>query len=100
MKKSNQKGFAFLELLLVLVVVAGVAIIGLRVVGNHKDTQASTTSATGTSSIPKETTTAATVPTITSTSDLDKASTALDQNDNSADDNHDAGALNSQAEDF
>ena len=100
MRKCDQKGFAFVELLIFLAIVAVVAIVGIRVVGNHKATQASTTASTGTSSIPKETTTTATVPTITNTSDLDKASTALDQNDNSADDNHDAGTLNDQAEDF
>lgn len=98
MKKSNQRGFALFELLLVIAIVAAVALVGVRVIGNHKNTQASSVKSGDVSSQSKESTTAATVPEVTDKADLDKAATSLDQNDNSAEDNNDSGQLNSQAD--
>ena len=70
-KSSNQTGFTVLELLIVLVILSVIGLVGLKVV-NSNATLSSTTSgvATQTTKIPTK---------ITSTADLQQASTALDQ---------------------
>jgi prepilin-type N-terminal cleavage/methylation domain-containing protein len=90
MKKLAQAGFAAMELLLVIVVVAILGLIGYKVY-SHSGFRASQSDASSTGSTQKETSGLSTVPEVNNKSDLDKASSALDQNDttgaNSSDDN-------------
>jgi len=95
--KKSQKGFAALEVLLVVVAVVIVALIGYRVVSNH-NTKASNQASTSVSDQSKVGTDVTTVPEINNKSDLDKAAAALNQSDNSTDDNHDSNTLNSSAD--
>lgn len=99
MNKFNQKGFAFFELILVMVIVAAVAMVGVRVMG-HKGTNASNETSSSLTEKSKITSKAISIPEIVNKADLDKADTALDQNDNSADDNHDSGTLDAHEEEL
>lgn len=94
--KKSQKGFAALEILLLVAVVAIVALIGYRVVSNH-NTKASNQASNGVSDQSKASTDVTTVPQINSKSDLDKAEATLNQSDNSAEDSSDSNALNGSA---
>lgn len=95
--KKSQKGFAIVEILLVVAVLVAVGLIGYRVVSNH-NTKASNESSTSVSDQSKTSASNVTVPQINTKSDLDKASAALNQSDSSSDDEHDDGALNASAD--
>jgi len=84
MKKNNQKGFAFLELILVIVVLGLLIFAGLKVYGSHKNSIANQTAASTTTTASKVSGTATPVPAVTDKSDLDKAQSALNTADTSS----------------
>jgi prepilin-type N-terminal cleavage/methylation domain-containing protein len=78
---NNSKGFALLELIAVAVIVGLIALAGVKVYGSHKNSvanEADNTAATDQAQIESS---QSTVPQIKSSTDLDKASQTLDQND-------------------
>lgn len=93
MKLPNQKGFSIIELLLIIVVVAGLAYAGFKVYDARqtKNSAASEQSSTATD--------VSTAPTIKESTDLDAASKLLDQND-PATSNQDAAQLDSELANF
>jgi prepilin-type N-terminal cleavage/methylation domain-containing protein len=97
--KSNS-GFALLELIAVVVIVGLIALAGLKVYGAHKNSVASESAATNTSSQESLKSAAATVPQVKSSADLDKASKVLDQNDPDSTNANDSAQLDNDANDL
>ncbi len=101
MKKQSQAGFAIIELVGVVVVIAAIVAAGYFAWHNHNQKSPNTTSPnTPTSSnyqSPPTTTPAA--PQVNSTSDLNSAMQALNQTNVTAG-NTDSGQLSTQASDF
>ncbi len=99
MKKYNQKGFAFVELLLVAAVIAVLALVTMKV--RHNTTKAAESSkGVSTISAHKESSAVTTIPTILDKSDLDKALASLDQNDTSDASHGDDSLLAAQGNDY
>ena len=94
-KKPN--GFAFIEALVIITVVALIAVVGFKVYENRStDTSQANASQTSTKTTASQTplsTGVSTVPEINSSSDLDKASQTLDQNDPTTANNADTAQL-------
>lgn len=96
--RKRQSGFAFLELLLVVVIIGAVVVIGMWVY--QKGLPGAKTASDTTSSSNTQSPIAHNVsspPTVSSTSDLDKALATLNQNDPAASNNSDQNQLDSQA---
>jgi prepilin-type N-terminal cleavage/methylation domain-containing protein len=98
--KTNQSGFSAVELVIVLAVVGVLGFVGFSVYNRQqtKTTDTGTTQANNGQSAKAND--VASAPNISSTSDLDKAATMLDQTDPSGSNNSDAGQLDSQTANF
>lgn len=94
-----QNGFALLELLLVLVVLAGIAFAGFWVYQKQadKDNKPAAAASTPSSNQQPKANNVSTAPEVKSTSDLDKAAQTLDQNDPAAANSADSGSLDTQS---
>jgi prepilin-type N-terminal cleavage/methylation domain-containing protein len=90
--RTSQAGFSVVELIIVLVVVGLLGFTSYSVNKQHSDKTAKKNTAASQSS------TTSSVPTINSTSDLDKAEAALDQTD--IDSSNDSSQLDSQLQAF
>jgi Tfp pilus assembly major pilin PilA len=96
-KPLKQSGFAFLELVLVIVIIGAIVVIGLWVYQKRQpgtETTAGTTPSSSTQSPVAKNVSSA--PQISSTDDLDKALTTLNQNDPAAANSGDQSQLDSQ----
>ncbi len=92
-QRTNQSGFSIVEILIVVVVVALIGFIGYRFYTSQADTMTGTsTSQSATADDVPE------APDVTSTSDLDKASTMIDETDTSS--SNDTAELDSELEAF
>jgi Tfp pilus assembly major pilin PilA len=92
----KQAGFAFLELVLVIVIIGAIVVIGLWVYQKRQsgtETTAGTAPSSSQSPVAKNVSSA---PQISSTDDLDKALTTLNQNDPAAANSGDQSQLDSQ----
>jgi prepilin-type N-terminal cleavage/methylation domain-containing protein len=98
MSRLKQKGFAALELLLVVAVIATICLLGYKVY-SRSGSKASETNSSGTSSAQNESSNLGTVPEVKDKSDLDKAAAALDQNDTTGANSSDDNVLKAQATD-
>lgn len=97
MRKSlKQSGFAFVELLLVIVIIGAIVVIGLWVYNRHQPSNETATDTNSSSSQSPVAHNVSTAPQVSSTGDLDKALTTLDQNDPAAANSGDQSQLNSQ----
>ena len=99
--RANQAGFSPVELIIVLVVVAALGFVGYSVYNRQQDQSASNS---GTSQQaadePATANDVKSAPTISSTGDLDKANTVLDQTDPGGSNNTDASQLDSELATF
>ena len=91
---KNSYGFAVVEAVLIVVILAIVAIAGYKVYTTKQSTDKvnSDTAAVSQQTNPVS----ATIPAVNKTSDLDRASQALDQYDSSTQDNSDSSLLDQQ----
>jgi predicted negative regulator of RcsB-dependent stress response len=99
MKRFKQTGFAGLELLLVVVVIVVVGLVGYKVY-NRTGSKASQSGSSSVSDSQKASTSLGTVPEVNSKSDLDKAESALDQNDTTGANSSDDSQLSHQTNDY
>jgi Tfp pilus assembly protein PilE len=99
---TNQSGFSVVELAIILVVVGVLAFVGYNIYSrqnSNKTADSSTTSKTA-GPEPAKANDVTSAPNIKSTSDLDKASAALDQTDPGGSNNSDANQLDTQLANF
>ena len=99
MKKPSQAGFAVVELVIVLVIVAAIAGVGYYVWHSHQATPNTTATTTGSSSYQSPTTTVPPAPQVNTASDLKSAMTALNQTSVSSS-NTDSSQLSTQTSGF
>jgi predicted negative regulator of RcsB-dependent stress response len=92
--RKQQSGFAVVELVLVVVILAAIGFVGWWVYQKH-NTADTTSAVSAQSPVAKNVSTA---PTINSTSDLDAALNALNRNDPSTANGSDANQLDSQSD--
>lgn len=90
--RNTQSGFSVVEIVIIVTVIAVLGFVGYSVYNRQQTKTADTTSQTAGD--------VKSAPEINSTSDLDKASTTLDQTDPSGSNNTDAGELDSQLSAF
>ena len=98
MKRQSQSGFAVVELVVVVVILAAIAIVGYYVWHGHK-TQPTSTATTNGSSYQSPTTTVPVAPQVNNASDLNSAITALNQTSISSG-NVDSSQLSAEASGF
>jgi Tfp pilus assembly major pilin PilA len=98
MKAYRQKGFAAIELVLIVVVVAVIAVIGTKLYSNRTKQVSSSTANPATSQASEINTGVVPAPNIVNASDLDKAQQVLNQNDPSTANNDDSASLNQNAD--
>ena len=91
MKRLNQHGFAGFEVAVIVIVLAIVAVAGVKVWNARSDTTSTSTAQTT-----KSAANVSSAPAINTTSDLTKASATLDQNDPGSANSSDSAQLNSQ----
>jgi prepilin-type N-terminal cleavage/methylation domain-containing protein len=98
--RTHQRGFSAVELVLAVAVLAVLGLVGYTVHNRqHKTTTAAitpTSSQKAATPISSQASTISPAPTVNSTSDLDKASQTLDQNDPAATNSSDSSQLDSQ----
>ncbi|HSX18257.1 MAG TPA: hypothetical protein VLE51_02810 [Candidatus Saccharimonadales bacterium] len=97
-RSKNNLGFTVVETVLVLVIVGLVAFVGYKVYNTKNSTDQVASDTTSGSQLAAKNTSAA--PTINSTSDLDKAQKALDQNGTPTADGSDLSTLNGELANF
>ena len=99
--RTNQAGFSVVELVIVLAVVGVLGFVDYSVY-NRQNTKTADSSTTGTSQTASaaKANDVASAPTVSSTSDLDKASATLDQTDPGGSNNTDASQLDTQLANF
>ena len=94
--RNDQNGFSVFEIILLVVVLAALAVIGLRVLNNHS----SSTKLSNSTTTPARSSDVSTAPAVNSSADLNKAQATLDQNDPSSANNGDSNELNNQLNGF
>jgi predicted negative regulator of RcsB-dependent stress response len=99
MKKLKQTGFSAIELLLILAVLIAIGLVGYKIY-SRSGSKASESNATGTSQAGEQSSSLTPVPEIKDKSDLDMASTALDQADTTGANSTDNNALQAQSNDL
>lgn len=101
MKKQSQSGFAVVELVVVVVILAAIAGVGYYIWNSHKTNTpaASNTSTTSSLGYQSPTTSTPTAPQVNSASDLNSAMSALNQTSVSSS-NTDSSQLSTQASGF
>ena len=96
--RSNNFGFAVIELVLVLVAVALIGVVGYKVYNTQKSVDKSTNN---TEAVLEQTPTASSgVSTINTAADLDEVQSSLDELDAGDDDNNDLSQLDSELATF
>jgi len=90
--KNSQHGFSFVEVLIASVVVIGMGYLGYTFYNNYHTKKTASTSQTA-SDVPA-------APTITTTAELDKASTVIDQTDSQASSTNDLSQLDGELSNF
>lgn len=95
--RKSQLGFSAVELTIIVVIVAALALVGYTVYNRQNNKTATTTQPTNSQATATDVPSA---PAISSTSDLDKASAVLDQVDPGASNSNDSSQLDSQLATF
>lgn len=98
--RKSQAGFSVVELFIVAIVVVALAMVGYTVYNRQNDNKAATTTSSQSVNTDAVATDVPTAPAINSTSDLDKASAALDQIDPSVSSDSDVSQIDSQLANF
>jgi len=94
--RTNQAGFSVVELLIILIFVGVLGFVGYTVYHRQHTKTADTAGSSQADNNQPTTNNVASAPSISSTSDLDKAAATLDQTDPSGSNNADASQLDSQ----
>lgn len=97
--RKQQSGFAVLELVLVVVIIAAIVVVGLRIHNRSKTTTTANTLPTNSTQSPVANNVSK-APPVNSTSDLDNALNTLNQNDPPTANSADSSQLSSQASTF
>jgi prepilin-type N-terminal cleavage/methylation domain-containing protein len=99
--RTNQSGFSVVELAIVFVILAVLALVGYGIYSRqNSETVDSSTNQTGSSKSAAKANDIPSVPAVNSTGDLDKALATIDQTDPGGSNNTDASQLDSQLTNF
>jgi Tfp pilus assembly major pilin PilA len=100
MQTVKQKGFAFIELLLIVAVVAVIGLVGYKIYNDRSKTVTSESPTSSTSNKEPASATVSPAPAVQTSADLDKASQTLDQNDPATANSADSAQLDKDSADF